>query len=144
MHLGGTTAYRALEFFAQQNMSSFLSPEESPALSAAIDDLWKEWPSGKWRAAAGRVEEQLRRLRNLAGALPKRFAGDPLLSDLEPYLSRLKELACLGQAAVTALRNGERCTQRLAKMLQAARKDTHKICGEIIQTFSARVQELTK
>jgi len=144
MHVGGPCACSDLERFAEQNMGSFLDGRESPSLSAAISELWKEWPSGKWRDAALRLDGEFRRLRDVARRLPNRLASEPLLSELEPYLCRLKELARLGQAAVAALRNEERGRQRLANMLQAARKDTHRICGEIIQTFAAKVQEIKR
>jgi hyaluronoglucosaminidase len=144
MHVGGPRACSDLESFAQQNMSSFLDGRESPSLWAAINELWKEWPSGKWREAALRLDGEFRRLGDIARRLPNRLAGEPLLSDLEPYLGRLKELARLGQAAVAALRNEERGRQRLANMLQATRKDACKVCGEIIQTFAAKVQEMKR
>jgi hypothetical protein len=100
----GGRVWPALEVFADNNYSSTLNSQESPALTPLIAAFWQAWSSGTGlSAAAARLTGYFDRMAAAPGEL-RSGLGDPgFLSEVAPWLDKLGLYGQAGRAAVTML-----------------------------------------
>lgn len=138
MHLAGD-GYPALRRFARQSLSSFLDPEESPELAAAIAAFWADYERRGAKADGEELVRLFRGFRLLPAQLERQVDNQFLLADIGGYLQKLRDVGTLGLACVEGLLHPS--PRRLAKMEELARHTAangRRVCDTVIQPFVAR------
>jgi hyaluronoglucosaminidase len=100
----GGRVWPALEVFADNNYSSTLNSQESPALTPLIAAFWQAWNSDSGLSgAAARLSGYFSRMAAAPGQLRSGMPDPGFLTEVKPWLDKLGLYGQAGQAAVAML-----------------------------------------
>lgn len=100
----GGKVWRALQVFADNNYSSTLNSQESPALTPLIAAFWQAWDSGTGLdAAAARLTAYFSQMAVAPAQLNSGLNDPDFLSEAAPWLDKLGLYGRAGQNAVAML-----------------------------------------
>ena len=100
----GGRVWPALKVFAENNYSSALNSQESPALAPLIAAFWQAWTSGTGvRAAAARLAGYFGQMAAAPGQLRSGLGNPGFLTEAGPWLDKLGLYGQAGRDAVAML-----------------------------------------
>ena len=100
----GGRVWPALKVFAENNYSSTLNSQESPALTPLIAAFWQAWTSGTGvRAAAARLAGYFGQMAAAPGQLRSGLGNPDFLTEAGPWLDKLGLYGQAGRDAVAML-----------------------------------------
>ncbi|WP_246366905.1 beta-N-acetylhexosaminidase family protein [Paraliobacillus salinarum] len=144
----GGDAAEAVKAFAENSYSSPINEEESLTLKPLIEEFWQIYHSSDsddledLDEIANKLLKEFKYLQQVPSELNQKMENEKFLSEIEPYVEKLKLLGEAGELAVKNLMAADedekqKYEESIKALLQQTDAIPQKIGGEVIRPFIA-------